>query len=260
MILDEIVEVKLKQLQKEKQYINLEEMEKRAYDTVISKRDFKGALNKSGMSIIAEIKKASPSKGLILEDFNVSRIASVYEKLKVDAVSILTEKKYFLGNDAYILDAKKVCSKPVLRKDFIVDQYQLYQARAIGADAVLLIAAVLKDKLKYFYEKTVELGLDSITEIHSEEEARLAVASGCKVIGINNRDLTNFTTDLKTTERLIKHIPKDTVIVSESAIKTSEDINYLASLGVDAVLVGETFMRHISEESFLEEFLTQAKI
>lgn len=259
MILDDIVGNKLKQLEEEKKLINEEKMEQLAleYDKPI--RNFKTAINKEKISIIAEIKKASPSKGIIRKEFNPCKIAEFYEKIDINAISVLTEKKYFLGKDEYINKVKKISTKPVLRKDFIVDKYQLYQAKVIGADAVLLIAAVLEDKLQDFYKKTLELGLHSITEVHNEKEVKLAVEAGCGVIGINNRDLRDFSTDLRTTERLLKHVPKEIVTVSESAIKTAEDIKYVASLGVSAVLIGETFMRNIDKKAYISQFLKEAK-
>lgn len=259
MILDDIVANKLNQLKEEKSIISEEKMQRLAYEYDKEPRNFKDAISNDKISIIAEIKKASPSKGVILEDFNPSKIAETYEEIDINAISVLTEKKYFLGKDEYINKVKEISTKPVLRKDFIVDKYQLYQAKAIGADAVLLIAAVLKDKLKCFYKKTLELGLHSITEVHNAEEAKMAVEVGCNIIGINNRDLRDFSTDLRTTERLLKCVPKGIVTVSESAIKTPEDIKYVASLGVSAVLIGETFMRNIDNKVYINHFLEEAK-
>lgn len=259
MILDEIVAAKKLQLVEDKKALSLDDIKDKLDVCKYEKRSFKDALKKEKISIISEIKKASPSKGIIRSDFDPEKIGEIYEKIDIDAISILTEKKYFLGKNEYIEKVKSITSKPILRKDFVVDEYQLYEAKLIGADAVLLIATVLKDKLKYFYDKTLELGLDSITEVHNEEEAHNAAKAGCAVIGINNRDLRDFSTNLKTTERLMKYVPKDRTIVSESAIKTPEDILYLRSIGVDAVLIGETFMRNIDNLEFVHEFLEKAK-
>lgn len=259
MILDDIVQIKLKQLEEEKVLISLPQMKEIASKVDEPVRNFKLAINKNKISIIAEAKKASPSRGVILSDFNIKKIAEIYEKIDIDAISVLTERHYFLGNDKYIKEVKDISTKPVLRKDFIVDEYQLYQARAIGADAVLLIAAVLKDKLKYFYEKTLEIGLNCITEVHNEEEAKMAADIGCSIIGINNRDLRNFTTDLKTTERLMKYIPRTSVAVSESSIKNPSDIKYVAEAGASAVLIGETFMHNIENLQFINHFICQSK-
>ncbi|KHD34735.1 indole-3-glycerol phosphate synthase [Clostridium acetobutylicum] len=259
MILDDIVRDKKLQLIEDKKALSLDDIKSKLNSLNLDKRNFKEALEKENISIIAEIKKASPSKGIIREDFSPVKIGQIYENINIDAVSILTEKKYFLGKNEYINLVKEVNSKPILRKDFIVDEYQLYEAKLIGADAVLLIAAVLKDKLECFYNRTLELGLDSITEVHNEEEAKLASEIGCSIIGINNRDLRDFSTDITTTKRLMKYVPRDRIIVSESSIKTPEDILYLRSIGVNAVLIGETFMRNIDDLKVINEFLKKAK-
>jgi indole-3-glycerol phosphate synthase len=172
---------------------------------------------------------------------------------------VLTEKQFFKGNDKYIEMVKKVNSKPILRKDFIIDEYQIFQAKAIGADAVLLIASILGSNIKRFYNLAKELGLHCLTEVHNEKELDTTLCAGCDIVGINNRDLRDFTVNLKTTEKLIKHIPKDTIVVSESGIKTSEDIKYLRSLGVNAVLIGETFMRNIDSIQEVKNFILKAK-
>lgn len=257
MILDEIVAYKIQQLRLEKENTPLDKLIKGCDKEI--KRDFKKALSKDKISIIAEIKKASPSKGVILEDFDPVKIAKIYESIDIDAVSVLTEKNFFKGNDLYINEAKKVNSKPILRKDFIVDPYQIYQSKFIGADAILLIVSILKDKLKEYYDLAFSLGLQCLVEIHDEEELKIALNSGCSIIGINNRNLKDFTEDLRNTERLIKSIPSGIVVVSESAIKTPEDINYLNGLGVSAVLIGETFMRNIENIQKVRNFVVKAK-
>ncbi|AKA68388.1 indole-3-glycerol phosphate synthase TrpC [Clostridium scatologenes] len=257
MILDEIVAHKSKQIELEKEIIPLNKVIEECNDVVI--RDFKKAIINENISIISEIKKASPSKGVILEDFNHIEIAKVYENIKVDAVSVLTEKNFFKGDDSYINDVKKVNLKPILRKDFIIDAYQIYQSKAIGADAILLIVSILKHKLKEYYDLARSLGLQCLVEVHNEEELKIAIESGCSIIGINNRNLKDFTEDLKNTERLIKNVPSEILVVSESAIKTPEDIRYLKGLGVNAVLIGETFMRNIRHIDKLNEFVEQAK-
>lgn len=257
MILDDIVAYKRMQIEKEKEIKSIEEYSINLQHMPI--RDFKMALSKEGISIISEIKKASPSKGIIKEDFDPVKIAKVYDEINIDAVSVLTEKQFFKGNDEYIEMVKKVNSKPILRKDFIIDEYQIFQAKAIGADAVLLIASILEDNIKKFYNLAKELGLQCLTEVHNERELDTALCAGCDIIGINNRDLRDFTVNLKTTEKLIKHIPKDTIVVSESGIKTSEDIKYLRSLGVNAVLIGETFMRNIDSIQEVKNFILKAK-
>lgn len=257
MILDDIVAYKAKQLQEEKKFKTLKELESSIQE--IKSRDFKGELSKAGINIIAEIKKASPSKGIIKEDFDPVKIAKVYEKINIDAISVLTEKHFFKGSDDYIKLVKEVTTKPVLRKDFIIDEYQLFQAKYIGADAVLLITAVLGEKLKNFYKLAQELGLHCLIEVHNREELETALEAGGNIIGVNNRDLRDFSVDIKNTEKLIKYMPEETIIVSESGIKTPEDILYLKSIGVKAVLIGETFMRNIDNLEAVNKFIIRAK-
>jgi indole-3-glycerol phosphate synthase len=259
VILDKIVANKRTQLEIEKTVTTIEEVMKASEYTASTIRNFKEALNKNTISIIAEVKKASPSKGIIRENFSPSAIAKVYEEIKIDAISVLTERKFFQGSDNYINVVKNVTSKPVLRKDFIIDEYQLYQAKAIGSDAVLLIVSILGDNLKEFYNKAKEIGIHCLTEVHDRQELYKALEIGCDIIGINNRDLKTFNEDLKTTEKLIKYIPKDIIIVSESGIKSSEDIKYLKNLGVNAVLIGETFMKKIDNINEVQEFVRSAK-
>ncbi|MHB1393217.1 MAG: indole-3-glycerol phosphate synthase TrpC [Clostridia bacterium] len=257
MILDDIVANKRLQLHQEKELKPLEAFLGGIMDTPV--RDFKGALNKKNISIIAEVKKASPSKGIIREAFDSASIAAVYQETDMDAVSVLTERRFFQGQDEYIEAVKNVNSKPVLRKDFIIDEYQLYQSRAIGADAVLLIAAVLAGDLKSYYEKARELGLFCLVEVHTVEELYLALSSGCDIIGINNRNLKTFNVDLGTTEELIRGIPRGITIVSESGIKSPQDVRYLRELGVNAVLIGETFMRKMDDVKSIRDFAAEAK-
>lgn len=257
MILDDIVANKRLQLQQEKELKPLEAIIGGITDTPV--RDFKGALNKKNISIIAEVKKASPSKGIIREAFDPASIAAVYQETDMDAVSVLTERRFFQGQDEYIKAVRNVNSKPVLRKDFIIDEYQLCQSRAKGADAVLLIAAVLEGNLKSYYEKARELGLFCLVEVHTVEELYLALNSGCDIIGINNRNLKTFKVDLGTTEELIRGIPRGITIVSESGIKSPQDVRYLRALGVNAVLIGETFMRKMDDVNSIRNFAAEAK-
>ncbi|MDF2504594.1 indole-3-glycerol phosphate synthase TrpC [Clostridium sp.] len=257
MILDDIVSYKIKQIEEEKRQLPLKEFENKVQDIVT--RDFKVAISKPGINIIAEVKKASPSKGIIKPDFDPKSIAKVYEKISIDAISVLTEKKFFMGSDEYIAKVKEVTVKPVLRKDFIIDEYQIFQAKKIGADAILLIVAVLGKELKSFYKLATELGLNCLIEVHNREELEIALEAEAEIIGINNRDLRDFSVDLKTTEKFMKYIPKETVIVSESGIKTSDDILYLKSIGVNTVLIGETFMRNIEDIESIEKFILKAK-
>jgi len=242
MILDEIVAYKRKQVESQKQKIPLYVLEKKV-QLMPQCKDFAGVLKGDGIKIIAEIKKASPSKGIINENIVPAEIARLYQKGGADAISVLTEDRYFMGCDGFIQEVKEVASCPVLRKDFIIDEYQLYQSKALGADAVLLIVAILDVQIKKFYNLAKFLGLECLVEVHDENELDIALGLGVKVVGINNRDLKNFKVSLKTTEKLINMIPDDVVTVSESGIKSAEDINHLKSLGVDAFLIGETLMR-----------------
>lgn len=257
MILDEIVAVKRKQLELEKGARPLNHLIKEF--KIREVRDFEASLKGHGISIIAEIKKASPSKGVIIENFNHKSIGRIYEEIDIDAISILTEEHFFKGNNEYIKDVKEITSKPILRKDFIIDEYQIYQAYEIGADAILLIAAILAGRLKSFYELATSLGLHVLIEVHNERELDEALQTGGRIIGINNRDLKSFQVNLKYTEELIKYIPKDRIVVSESGIATSKDIKYLESLGAKAVLIGESFMRNINNRDKINEFILACK-
>lgn len=244
-ILDEIVEKKRKQIELEKKEISLETMiEKSKVDREI--RNFEEALKNSDIAVISEIKKASPSKGIIKENFDPVEMAIIYEKSPFHAISVLTEREYFLGDDKYIAMVKEATTKPVLRKDFIIDEYQIYQSKVIGADAILLIARILKGKLKEYYDLAKSLGLHVLVEVHGEDEVAEAIESGAKILGVNNRNLATFDVDLKQTEKLMDLFPEDVIVVSESGIRNSEDVEYLKSIGVSAVLVGETLMRGYS--------------
>lgn len=257
MFLDQIIKDKRAQIEQQEEIIPLDKVIAHSQNARV--RDFKSSIRNEEVSIIAEIKKASPSKGIICENFDSINIAQIYEKVGVGAISVLTEPKYFLGNDQYIAKAKIATSKPILRKDFIIDHYQIYQTKAIGADAILLIAAILGNELKRFYELARNIGLSCLVEVHNREELEIALNVGCDIIGINNRNLKNFIVDLKTTEELIELIPKGITVVSESGIKTPGDIKHLRSLGVNGVLIGETFMKNLEDVSQIEKFIAAAK-
>ncbi|MDE4541625.1 indole-3-glycerol phosphate synthase TrpC [Thermoanaerobacterium sp. R66] len=258
MILDDIIFKKKKQVEMKKIEKPLDDILKEIKNDK-DVRNFKEALRSDDISIIAEIKKASPSKGIILDDFDHIKIAKLYEDINVEAISVLTEKNYFKGDDAYINDVKKITSKPILRKDFIFDEYQIYESKLIGADAVLLIVAVLGDDLKKFYDTAKKIGLDAIVEVHDERELEIALNANVDILGINNRDLKDFRVDLKTTERLIRYVPSGVLLVSESGIKTPDDVKFLKSLGVNAVLIGETFMNIIKNGGKIDDFVIQSK-
>lgn len=244
MILDDILEYRKKQLAYEKEVLGEKQiMDKAAEDERIP-YDFAAALQKKGLSVIAEVKKASPSKGVIREDFTPVGIAQEYEKAGADALSVLTEEHYFKGSSQYLQAIRSKVRIPILRKDFIIDEYQLYESLVIGADAVLLIAAILDEfTITRFLRIADTLGLQCLVEAHNKEELQKAVDAGGRMIGINNRDLKTFDVDLHTTQELAKLVPEGRIIVSESGITTNNDMKQAASYGADAVLIGETLMR-----------------
>lgn len=217
------------------------------------KISFLEALKKPGMSYICEVKKASPSKGLIAPDFPYLDIAKEYEQAGASAISCLTEPFYFQGADRYLQEISQAVELPVLRKDFTVDEYMIYQAKAFGASAVLLICAILDNsQLKAFGKLAQDLGLDALVEAHDEWEADRALNLDAKIVGVNNRNLHDFTVDMGNSIRLRSMAPADTVFVSESGIKTAEDIRILYENKVDAVLIGETLMRSPDKKAALE--------
>ncbi len=263
MILDNIVEKKRARLAQEMQQMTVEGWKRKIKASGLHKPlDFSEALKRTdgkkenGISIIAEIKKASPSAGIIREDFNPVNIAGDYVRSGVQAISVLTEKDYFLGDDSYLVKVRQTAPVPLLRKDFIIDLWQVYQSRCLGADAILLIVSLLNDELlKKMLIVAGIIGLQCIVEVHDEIEVERALKAGAKIIGINNRNLKTFETNLKTTEKLIDLIPHDRIVVSESGIKTIDDIRYLKNVGADAVLIGESFMRAASSIDKVREFM-----
>ncbi|MBI4335464.1 MAG: indole-3-glycerol phosphate synthase TrpC, partial [Candidatus Omnitrophica bacterium] len=205
--------------------------------------DFKEAISKEGINLIAEIKRKSPSKGILRKDFRLIEIAADYAVAGAKALSVLTDEKFFGGEIAFIREVKKEVNLPVLEKDFIIDEYQIYEARWFLADAVLLISDILTDRqLDNFAKTASSLEMDFICEAHSEEDLDKALSVDPDIIGINNRNLHDFKVDIGTTERLIRKIPQGKIIVSESGIKSYKDVMYLKSIGVNAVLIGEAFM------------------
>ena len=244
MILDDIVEKRKEQLEREKENFPLEDMKEMALNSKRVSLDFRAALKADGISIISEVKKASPSKGIISEDFRPTEQAKAYEEAGADAISCLTEEHFFKGASKYLADIRASVNLPILRKDFIFDEYQIYEAKVLGADAVLLIAAILsEEKLLKLSRLAASLGLFCLTEVHNEEELQKVIRCKCDIIGINNRDLKTFHVDLNTTKRLAKLVPYDAVLVSESGMKNGDDIKEVKEYGADEVLIGETLMR-----------------
>jgi indole-3-glycerol phosphate synthase len=215
---------------------------------------FEEALSKKGLSIISEVKKASPSKGVIAEDFPYLEIAKTYEVSGADAISCLTEPDRFKGSDEYLKAIVKEVSIPVLRKDFTVDPYMIYQAKLMGASAVLLIAAILSDEeLKEYFEIADTLGLSCLFEAHDDEEVKRCLAAGARIVGVNNRNLKDFTVDINNSIRLRELVPEDIIFVSESGIESPADVQVLKENGTDAVLIGEMLMRSSDKKSLRGE-------
>ena len=251
MILDELVnstKERYKDIKDNLDYIK-DLANKRKYKNV----SFYDAINKKGISFICEIKKASPSKGIISEDFKYMDIANKYNQI-ADVISVLTEPTRFLGSKEILSNVKSVVDIPVLRKDFIIYPYQIYEAKAIGADAILLIVAILDEKqLKEYLDIAHSIGLGCLVEAHDENEVKTAIKIGAKVIGVNNRNLKDFTIDMNNSIRLRNLAPRDVKFVSESGIKTREDIVKLENNNVDAVLIGETLMRSADPIKMIKE-------
>ncbi len=227
--------------------------EKRLREVKESDFPFERALKKKGISFICEVKMASPSKGVIVEDFPYLQIAKEYEAAGASAISVLTEPEFFKGKNEYLQSIAKEVKIPVLRKDFIIDEFQIYEAKFLGASSVLLICAILENKkLRNCIELAHSIGLSALVETHDETEVKNALNAGAKIIGINNRDLKTFNTDLQTTKRLCELIPSDVIKVSESGIKTPQDMQFLKECGVDAVLIGESFMLAKDKKGYME--------
>ena len=241
MILDELVAITQKRLERLKSLNSKEELEKKAFEfEKVNKLSFSKALRQNELNFICEVKKASPSKGIISEDFPYMAIAKDYEA----AVSVLTEEKYFLGSDEVFSDIRKNIKLPMLRKDFTIDEYQIYEAKLMGADAVLLIVSILNfDQIKDFLKLCNALGLDALVETHDEKEIELALKAGADIIGVNNRNLKNFSVDFENTLRLRELIPREHICVAESGVRGIEDVKALRESGIDAVLIGELLMR-----------------
>ena len=214
---------------------------------------FRRALEAPGLSFICEVKKASPSRGIIAENFPYLKIAREYEAGGAAAISVLTEPEYFLGDDRYLAEIAEAVKIPVLRKDFTVDVYQIYEAKLLGASAVLLICTILsREQLREYLEAARSLGLSALTEAHDPEEIRMAAEAGAEIIGVNNRNLKDFQVDVENSLRLREQIPPGTLYVSESGIRTPEDVQVLKENGTDGVLIGEMLMRSPSPRKTLQ--------
>lgn len=255
MFLEKIVKAKRNEVDYLKETRPMEVLESAALK-MPGPRDFAGAVGGKECAIIAEVKRRSPSRGIIRDPFDPVEIASLYEQKGAAAISVLTDEQFFGGKSSYIAAIKKVVELPILRKDFIIDICQIYETKAIGADAILFIAAILgKNDLRHFIELSESLGLSPLVEVHTIEDVEKALTAGARIVGINNRDLVTFATDLKVSKELISHIPDDRIIISESGIATRGDIERLMEAGIRAFLIGETLMAAEDTGTKLDELL-----
>ncbi|SDH29609.1 indole-3-glycerol phosphate synthase [Pseudobutyrivibrio sp. 49] len=237
-----------------KKYISLEELKAKAYGLPKGNFEFEEALKKTGISFICECKKASPSKGIIAEDFNYLQIAKDYEEAGADCISVLTEPKWFLGSEEYLREIADAVNIPCIRKDFTVDEYMIYEAKVLGAKAVLLICAILtEEQIREYIRICDTLGLSALVEAHDADEVKMAIEAGARLIGVNNRNLKDFSVDTGNSRGLRELVPKDVIFVSESGIKGPEDIQLLQDAKVDAVLIGETLMKAEDKAAKLRE-------
>ncbi len=254
MILDELAEHARERVAIDKEKISLEKMKELALSLSKNNFRFEKALKENKISIIAEVKKASPSKGVISEEFPYIDIAKEYEKSGATCVSVLTEPKWFLGSDQIFRDVRKTIDLPIIRKDFTIDEYQIYQAKVMGADAVLLICALLDtDTIKKYLNICEELELSALVETHNEDEIKSALKAGARILGVNNRNLKDFTVNLDNASDLKKHVPEGIIFVAESGITSPIDGINLAKSGANALLIGEALMKTNSIENFISE-------
>jgi len=253
-ILNKIAERTKIRVAQYKNKMPFDQMKSQALSLPRGKFLFESSLKRAGLSFICECKKASPSKGLIAPDFPYLQIAKDYDAAGADAISVLTEPEFFLGDDKFLAEIAAQVSIPCLRKDFVVDDYMIYQAKILGASAVLLICAILDDvQLRKFIATCDELGLSALVEAHDADEIKRAIACGARIIGVNNRNLKDFSVDMDNAKRLRELVPPEIIFVSESGIKTPDDVKKVRELGADAVLIGEVLMRAADKKSKLEE-------
>lgn len=260
-ILDTIAAYARERVAADKEKLPLEELKSLCRESKTADgAAFLSALQKAGMSFICEVKKASPSKGVISEDFPYLDIAQEYESAGADAISCLTEPKWFLGSDAIFQAIRQKVSTPMIRKDFTVDEYQIYQAKLMGADAVLLICALLNTQtIARYLDIAHSLGLAALVEAHDESEIRSAVSAGANIIGVNNRNLKDFSVDFSNAARLRDLIPPERVYVAESGVSSPEDVAALKRIGADAVLMGEVLMRSKDKKAMLQAMREAAR-
>lgn len=253
-ILDQLACHARERVAESKRKVPLEELKRQALHLPKGAFAFENALKKPDISFICECKKASPSKGLIAPDFPYLQIAEEYEAAGADCISVLTEPKWFLGSDEYLREITSAVSIPCLRKDFTVDEYMIYEAKLLGASAVLLICSILSEgQIKEYINICDELGLSTLVEAHDESEVQTALNAGARIIGVNNRNLKDFSVDTDNSRKLRELIPPDVLFVSESGVQTAGDVAVLRKIGADAVLIGETLMRSADKKTKLIE-------
>lgn len=258
-ILDRLADHARERVEEAKRRQSLTEIRQRASDMPKGNFAFENALKKPDIAFICECKKASPSKGLIAPEFPYLSIAREYEAAGADAVSVLTEPKWFLGSDKYLKDIAEAVSIPCLRKDFTVDEYMIYEAKLLGASAVLLICSILsEEQIKEYIGICDGLGLSALVEAHDGEEVEIALRAGARMIGVNNRNLKDFSVDTENSRRLRQMIPPEVLFVSESGVGSAEDVSRLRGIGADAVLIGETLMRAADKKAKLRELKGEA--
>lgn len=243
-ILDKLSNYAKERVKLAKQSLSLQDIKKHAFSLPKGKFEFEKALKNTDFAFICECKKASPSKGIISEDFDYLNIAKEYEKAGANCISVLTEPKWFLGSDNYLKEIAKNVSIPCIRKDFTVDEYMIYEAKILGAKAVLLICSILSgEQIESYIKICDDLGLSALVEAHNEDEIKTAIKSGARIIGVNNRNLKDFTVDTKNSENLRKLVPENIIFIAESGITNAQDIKNLKNNNVNGVLIGETLMK-----------------
>lgn len=256
-ILDQLAASARERVDEARRKLPFEELRKQALSLTASEGErfaFENALKKPGLSFICECKKASPSKGLIAPDFPYVQIAREYEEAGADCISVLTEPKWFLGSDGYLREIADAVKIPCLRKDFTVDEYMICEAQVLGASAVLLICSILEEKqMAEYIGLCDELGLSALVEAHEEAEVEMALRAGARMVGVNNRNLRDFSVDTANSIRLRTLIPREVLFVSESGVHSADDVAALSEIGADAVLVGETLMRAADKKARLRE-------
>ena len=253
-ILDKLAQHAMERVKAAEQTIALDEIKSRVLSLPKGDFEFERVLSKPNISFICECKKASPSKGIIAKDFPFLRIAKEYESAGADCISVLTEPKWFLGSDEYLREIAAAVKIPCLRKDFTVDEYQIYEAKILGAQAVLLICSILSaEQIKAYIKICDKLGISALVETHDENEVKTAVNSGARIIGVNNRNLKDFSVDTDNSRRMRELVPDNVLFVSESGVRTAEDVQKLCEIGADAVLIGETLMRAEDKKAKLLE-------